>query len=191
VTYDVLISCAIARVVSHQLPTVVAQVQSWVRSCGICGVQSGTGARCSEVFLDNSHFTNCSIFINHPVISTLYNRDTSSVVKETWGFLWKVLVLCSGMWYSVVWQVYWRFGWTYCFHHRPWRWRYYSQCQQSSSRLYGVTSRKALFFIFCSIMLSIGFTFHHPLRCCVYKWMVTEPRTVSTTMRCVLYMHNY
>jgi hypothetical protein len=35
---------AIAQVVSRWLPTLTAWVQSKVRSCGICGWQSGTGA---------------------------------------------------------------------------------------------------------------------------------------------------
>jgi hypothetical protein len=35
---------AIAQAVSHQLPSAVAQVQAQVRSCGICGGQSDTGA---------------------------------------------------------------------------------------------------------------------------------------------------
>jgi hypothetical protein len=35
---------AIAQAVSHWLPTAVARVRSQVRSCGICGAQSGTGA---------------------------------------------------------------------------------------------------------------------------------------------------
>jgi hypothetical protein len=36
-------SHAIAEAISDQLVTIVAQVQSQVRSCGICGGQSGTG----------------------------------------------------------------------------------------------------------------------------------------------------
>jgi hypothetical protein len=35
---------AIAQAVSHWLPTVTARVRAQVRSCGICGGQSGTGA---------------------------------------------------------------------------------------------------------------------------------------------------
>jgi hypothetical protein len=35
---------AIAQAVSRWLPTAVAQVQTHVRSCGICGGQSSTGA---------------------------------------------------------------------------------------------------------------------------------------------------
>jgi hypothetical protein len=35
---------AIAQAVSRWLPTAAAQVRSQVRSCGICGRQSGTGA---------------------------------------------------------------------------------------------------------------------------------------------------
>jgi hypothetical protein len=36
--------CAVAQTISHQLPTAVGQIRAWVRSCGICGGQSGTGA---------------------------------------------------------------------------------------------------------------------------------------------------
>jgi hypothetical protein len=35
---------AIAQVVSRRFPTAAARVRAWVRSCGICGGQSGTGA---------------------------------------------------------------------------------------------------------------------------------------------------
>jgi hypothetical protein len=35
---------AIAQAVSRRLPTAAARVRSQVRSCGICGGQSGTGA---------------------------------------------------------------------------------------------------------------------------------------------------
>jgi hypothetical protein len=35
---------AIAQAISHWLPTAAAQVRSQVRSCKICGGQSGTGA---------------------------------------------------------------------------------------------------------------------------------------------------
>jgi hypothetical protein len=35
---------AIGQVVSHQIPTAVAWVQSQVKSRGICGGKSGTGA---------------------------------------------------------------------------------------------------------------------------------------------------
>jgi hypothetical protein len=34
----------IAQAVSHRLPTAVARVRAQVRSCRICGGQSGTGA---------------------------------------------------------------------------------------------------------------------------------------------------
>jgi hypothetical protein len=39
-----MIGRAIAQTVSRRLPTVVAQVRARVRSCGICGGQSGSGA---------------------------------------------------------------------------------------------------------------------------------------------------
>jgi hypothetical protein len=35
---------AVAQTVSHRLPTAAARVRDLVRSCGICGGQSGTGA---------------------------------------------------------------------------------------------------------------------------------------------------
>jgi hypothetical protein len=37
------LGCARAQAVSRWLPTVAVQVRSQVRSCGICGGQSGTG----------------------------------------------------------------------------------------------------------------------------------------------------
>jgi hypothetical protein len=36
--------CAVGQAVSHWLPTVVVWVRSPVKSCGICGGESGTGA---------------------------------------------------------------------------------------------------------------------------------------------------
>jgi hypothetical protein len=41
---------AIAQAVSRWLPTVAARVRAQVRSCGICGEQSGSGAGFSEYF---------------------------------------------------------------------------------------------------------------------------------------------
>jgi hypothetical protein len=41
---------ATAQVVSHRLPTMAARVRAQVRSSGICGAQSGTGAVFSEQF---------------------------------------------------------------------------------------------------------------------------------------------
>jgi hypothetical protein len=49
---------AIAQAVSLRLPTAAARVRSQVKSCGVCGVQSGTGA--------GSYSTKCSIFIHRP-----------------------------------------------------------------------------------------------------------------------------
>jgi hypothetical protein len=39
---------AIAHAVSHQLPTLAAQLRGQVRLCGICGQQRGTGGRVSS-----------------------------------------------------------------------------------------------------------------------------------------------
>jgi hypothetical protein len=41
---------AIAQVVSRRFTTVAARVRAWVRSCGICGGQSSTGAGYLRVF---------------------------------------------------------------------------------------------------------------------------------------------
>jgi hypothetical protein len=47
--YTVYTGRAIAQVVSRWLPTAAARVRSQVRSCGICGGQSGTGASFLQV----------------------------------------------------------------------------------------------------------------------------------------------
>jgi hypothetical protein len=44
------VSRAIAQVVSRRLPTATARVRAQVRSCGICGKQSGIGAVFSKYF---------------------------------------------------------------------------------------------------------------------------------------------
>jgi hypothetical protein len=46
-----LVGCAIAQAVSHRLPTAAVRVRAKVRSCGICGGQSGTRAGYLGVFL--------------------------------------------------------------------------------------------------------------------------------------------
>jgi hypothetical protein len=53
---------AVAQAVSRWLPTAAAWVQAQVRSSGICGGQSGTGAGflCTSVSPANLHSTNCS-----------------------------------------------------------------------------------------------------------------------------------
>jgi cytochrome c553 len=43
-----LICRAIAQAVSHRLATAAARVRSQVKSCGMCGGQSGTGQVSSE-----------------------------------------------------------------------------------------------------------------------------------------------
>jgi hypothetical protein len=71
---------AMAQAVSRLLPTSVARAALKVKSCGICGGQSGTRA-CflpvrwfPPVIL---HSTNCSIFIIHPIIEA-----TASLNKQ-------------------------------------------------------------------------------------------------------------
>jgi hypothetical protein len=61
-----------AQAVSHRLLTAAARVRAQVRSCGICGGQSGTGAGFLRVLrfpltILNSHSTDCStLIICHP-----------------------------------------------------------------------------------------------------------------------------
>jgi hypothetical protein len=61
---------AIAQAVSRRFPTAASRVRAQVRLCGICGGQSGTGARFLRVLSvspDNSHSTDCStLIIHHP-----------------------------------------------------------------------------------------------------------------------------
>jgi hypothetical protein len=59
---------AIAQAVSHWLPTAASSVRALVRSCGICGGQSGTGAGFLRVLRSpvNLHSTNCFTIICHP-----------------------------------------------------------------------------------------------------------------------------
>jgi hypothetical protein len=57
---------ATAQLISHQLPTVMAWVWVWVKSCVICGGQSGTGPGFLQVFqflLPLIHSANCSTII--------------------------------------------------------------------------------------------------------------------------------
>jgi hypothetical protein len=61
----------------------VAQVQSQVKSCGICGGPSGTDAGYLQVLglsTANSHSTNCSAFANHLIINALLS-NADSVIK--------------------------------------------------------------------------------------------------------------
>jgi hypothetical protein len=52
---------AIAQAVSRWLPTAAAWILARVKSCGICGGQSGTGAGFLQVLSTaNLHSTNCS-----------------------------------------------------------------------------------------------------------------------------------
>jgi hypothetical protein len=50
---------AVTQAISRWFPT-ADRVRAQVRSCGICGCQSGTGATVSPA---NSHSTDCSTFI--------------------------------------------------------------------------------------------------------------------------------
>jgi hypothetical protein len=71
VTYE--IGHTIAKAASHWLPTVAAWVQAWVRSCGICAGQSGTGAGFLWVF-------QFSLSINIPPTAP---QSSSSII---WGW---------------------------------------------------------------------------------------------------------
>jgi hypothetical protein len=59
---------AIAHAVGRRLPTAAARVRAQVRSCGICGGQSGRFSPSTSVSPANSHSTDCStiIIIYHP-----------------------------------------------------------------------------------------------------------------------------
>jgi hypothetical protein len=68
-----------AQAVSRWLPTVVDRVLSWVKSCGICGGQSITGAGFLQVLwfsMPLIHSTNCSTFIiiYHPGLVQQANK---------------------------------------------------------------------------------------------------------------------
>jgi hypothetical protein len=63
--------CTVVQAVSRRLPTTVTRHRSQVKSYGIYGRQSGTGAAyftSTSVSPANSHSTNCYTFINHPFI---------------------------------------------------------------------------------------------------------------------------
>jgi hypothetical protein len=64
--------CATAQAVSRWLPTAAAQVRAWIRSCGICGGRSGTGAG----FLRVLRFL-------LPVIAPTASHSSSSII---WGW---------------------------------------------------------------------------------------------------------
>jgi hypothetical protein len=62
--------CAVAQAARHWLPTVAARVRARVRSCGICGGQSGAAVGFLRVlrFQSAKHSTDCStliIFYHH------------------------------------------------------------------------------------------------------------------------------
>jgi hypothetical protein len=72
-------NCAVVQEVSHRLLNAVAWVQSWVKSCGICGGQSSTGAGLLRVLrfpLSLIHSTNCSTVntIYHPGLIQYANK---------------------------------------------------------------------------------------------------------------------
>jgi hypothetical protein len=58
---------AIGKDVNRRLPTVAARVRAQVRSCGICGGQSGKFYESTSVSPVNSHSIDCStLIIYHP-----------------------------------------------------------------------------------------------------------------------------
>jgi hypothetical protein len=83
-TSDTSYRClAIVKAVSCRLPTAAARVRAQVRSCGICGGQSGAGGGYIRVFrfplpiLIKSTASYSLIALS----STLYNADAGSVIK--------------------------------------------------------------------------------------------------------------
>jgi hypothetical protein len=60
---------AIAQAVSRRLPTAAARVLSQVRSCGICGRQSGTGQVFSEYFGFPCQFSFHRLLHTHNLLS--------------------------------------------------------------------------------------------------------------------------
>jgi hypothetical protein len=68
---------AIAQVVIRLLPTVVARVRVWVRSCGICDEQSGTRAGFLPILkVSPGHSFHRLLHTHHPFITIWgwYNR---------------------------------------------------------------------------------------------------------------------
>jgi hypothetical protein len=68
-----MLGCAVAQVVIRRLLTAVARVRARVKSCRMCGGESGTGAGFLRVLcfpLSLIHSTNCSkiISIYHPAL---------------------------------------------------------------------------------------------------------------------------
>jgi hypothetical protein len=74
---------AIAQAVSHRLPTAATQIQSQVRSCGICGEQNGTGADFLRVLrLPLSILIPPTAPYSLSILSpTLHSLDTDSVIE--------------------------------------------------------------------------------------------------------------
>jgi hypothetical protein len=101
--------CAAAGAVSRRFPTATVQVQSQVRSCGICGRQSGTGTSFLRVIVSptNFHSITSSIFrgwYNRPncgLRGRTRRRSTPRIVKpyyKSCGFckavIIRIVVLC-------------------------------------------------------------------------------------------------
>jgi hypothetical protein len=69
----------VSRAVTLRITATVC-VRSQVRSCWICGGQSGTGAFSPTTAISPANFcpTNCSTIINHPTICSF---DAESVIE--------------------------------------------------------------------------------------------------------------
>jgi hypothetical protein len=73
---------ALAQPVSRRLPTTAARARTWVRPCGVCGGQSGSGAGLLRILVSSAtHSTDCSVPI---IIQAWYSRPVMvSVIVDS------------------------------------------------------------------------------------------------------------
>jgi hypothetical protein len=72
---------AVAESVICRLLPAPVRARSQVRSCGICGEQSGIVAFL-PVSRPNSHSIKCCMFINRPVIASINNRQLTIAIHQ-------------------------------------------------------------------------------------------------------------